>query len=158
MKKSILMAVVVLLAATSCSNESVNDVENAVENVLVPVTVNVSDFSVSLENISEGTTRAADPATYDGVKSLTLAFYAGDGTEAFKTTQAKGALEEGETFGEFTLRLPMGNYTMVVIGHGLNDGEPAVTLTSPTEATFGEYPARDICSHPDSEYHEHQCC
>ena len=132
------------MIAASCSNESVNGVENAVENVQVPVQVHVSDFSVSVENISGGTTRAAaDPATYDGVKALTLAFYAGDGTEAFKTTQMKGALEEGETFGEFTLSLPMGNYTMVVIGHGLNDGEPAVTLTSPTEATFGEYPARE---------------
>ena len=141
------------MIAASCSNESVNDVENAVENVRVPVTVNVSDFSVSQEEFPSGPTRigaargitraAADPATYDGVKALTLAFFAGDGTEAFKTTQTKGALEEGETFGEFTLSLPMGNYTMVVIGHGLNDGEPAVTLTSPTEATFGEYPARE---------------
>ena len=141
------------MIAASCGNESVNDVENAVENVRVPVTVNVSGFSVSQEEFPSGSTRsgavrgttraAADPATYDGVKALTLAFYAGDGTETFKTTQTKGALEEGETFGEFTLSLPMGNYTMVVIGHGLNDGEPAVTLTSPTEATFGEYPARE---------------
>ena len=141
------------MIAASCSNESVNDVENAVENVQVPVQVHVSDFSVSQEEFPGGSTRsgaargttraAADPATYDGVKALTLAFYAGDGTEAFKTTQTKGALEEGETFGEFTLSLPMGSYTMVVIGHGLNAGEPAITLTSPTTATFGEYPARE---------------
>ena len=141
------------MIAASCSNESVNDVENAVENVQVPVQVHVSDFSVSQEEFPSGSTRsgaargttraATDPATYDGVKALTLAFYAGDGTEAFKTTQTKGALEEGETFGEFALSLPMGSYTMVVIGHGLNDGEPAVTVTSPTEATFGEYPARE---------------
>ena len=141
------------MIAASCSNESVNDVENAVENVQVPVQVYVSDFSVSQEEFPGGSTRSgaargitravADPATYDGVKALTLAFYAGDGTEAFKTTQTKGALEEGETFGEFALSLPMGSYTMVVIGHGLNDGEPAVTLTSPTAATFGEYPARE---------------
>ena len=141
------------MIAASCSNESVNDVENAVENVQVPVLVHVSDFSVSQEEFSGGPTRsgaargttraAADPATYDGVKALTLAFYAGDGTEAYKHEQVKGSLEEGETFGEFALSLPMGSYTMVVIGHGLNDGEPTVTLTSPTEATFGEYPARE---------------
>ena len=154
MRNSI-FAAFVLLAATSCSNESVNGVENAVESqqARVPVTVRVDGFSVSQEEFSGGPTRsgaargttraAADPATYDGVKSLTLAFYAGDGTEAFKTTQTKGALEEGETFGEFALSLPMGSYTMVVIGHGLNAGEPAITLTSPTTATFGEYPARE---------------
>jgi hypothetical protein len=47
------------------------------------------------------------------------------------------------TFGHFDLSLPMGSYTMVVLGYGLNDGEPAITLTSPTSATFGDYPARE---------------
>jgi hypothetical protein len=32
---------------------------------------------------------------------------------------------------------------MVVLGYGLNDGEPAITLTSSTSATFGDYPARE---------------
>ena len=140
------MAVVALVAA-SCSNESdVQVVENTIENnALVPVTVRVDGFSVSQEDFSGGaTTRAAQAAgDYSGVKSLTLAFYASNGTEAYKVSQLKGSLEEGETFGEFSLSLPMGSYTMVVLGHGLNDGEPAVTLTGPTSATFGEYPARE---------------
>ena len=76
------------------------------------------------------------------MKSLTLAFYNG-GTEAYKTTQTRGTLDEGETFGEFSLSLPVDSYTMVVIGHGLNTGEPAITLTSPTSATFGESPVRE---------------
>jgi len=37
----------------------------------------------------------------------------------------------------------MGSYTMVVLGYGLNDGEPVITLTSPTSATFGNNPARE---------------
>jgi len=138
------MAVVALVAA-SCSNESdVQVVENTIENnALVPVTVRVAGFSVSQEDFSGGATRAAqDAADYSGVKALTLAFYNGS-TEAYKVTQLKGSLEEGETFGEFSLSLPMGSYTMVVLGHGLNDGEPAVTLTSPTAATFGTNPARE---------------
>lgn len=53
----------------------------------------------------------------------------------FKTTQTKGALEEGETFGEFTTALPMGSYTMVVIARGQGDGD-VFTLTSPTEAAY----------------------
>ena len=143
MFKNIFFAAFVLLAATSCSNESVNGVESAVESqqALAPVTVTVAGFAVSQEEFSGGTTRAAqDAADYSGVKSLTLAFYRG-ALETYKTTQTKGAL--GETFGEFSLSLPMGSYTMVVIGHGLNDGEPAVTLTSPTSATFGDKPVRE---------------
>ena len=139
-------AAFVLLAATSCSNESVNGVDNDVESqqtALAPVTVSVSGFAVSQEEFSGGTTRASSSVTsYDGVKSLTLAFYIGT-TETYKVTQTKGTLEEGKTFGEFSLGLPMGSYTMVVIGHGLNDGEPAITMTSPTSATFGENPARE---------------
>lgn len=133
------------MIAASCSNESVNDVENAVENIRVPVTVNVSGFSVSQEEFPGGSTRsgavrgttraAADPATYDGVKALTLAFYAGDGTEAYKHEQVKGSLEEGETFGQFSLSLPMGSYTMVVLAYGKN-GDDDLVLTSSTEAAY----------------------
>lgn len=133
------------MIAASCSNESVNDVENAVENIRVPVTVNVSGFSVSQEEFSDGATRngsvrgttraAADPATYDGVKALTLAFYAGDGTEAYKHEQVKGSLEEGVTFGQFSLSLPMGSYTMVVLAYGKN-GDDDLVLTSSTEAAY----------------------
>ena len=63
------------------------------------------------------TKEAVQAADYAGVKSLTQAFYNG-ATEAYKTPQTKGALAEGETLGEFSLSLPMGSYTMVVIGHG----------------------------------------
>ena len=140
------------MIAASCSNESVNDVENAVENVRVPVTVNVSGFSVSQEEFPGGSTRsgavrgttrtAADPATYDGVKALTLAFYAGDGTEAYKHEQVNGSLEEGETFGEFTLSLPMGSYTMVVLAYGKSEDDDLV-LTSPTQAEYTGSHARE---------------
>ena len=132
------MAVVALVAA-SCSNESdVQVVENTIENnALVPVTVRVDGFSVSQEDFSGGaTTRAAQAAgDYSGVKSLTLAFYASNGTEAYKVTQLKGSLEEGETFGEFSLSLPMGSYTMVVLGYVLYDDDE-LTLTSPTQAEY----------------------
>ena len=145
MFKNMFFAAFVLLAATSCSNESVNGAENAVESqqVLAPVTVTVSGFAVSQEEFSGGTTRAAqDAAEYSGVKSLTLAFYRG-ATETYKVTQTKDALDADDTFGEFSLSLPMGSYMMVVIGHGINTGEPAITLTNPTSATFGDKPVRE---------------
>ena len=142
------------MLAASCSNDESLDssINFSGEQALTPVTVSVSGFAVSQEEFPGGTTRsggsrgptraAQDAAEYSGVKSLTLAFYRG-ATETYKVTQTKDALDEGETFGEFSLSLPMGSYTMVVIGHGLNDGEPAITLTSPTLATFGDKPARE---------------
>ena len=140
MKKFFFIAVIVLLAATSCSNESESTVNNAQnENGnSVPVTVNVNEFSVSMEDFSDGTTRAVEnPADYAGLKALILAFYTGDGTEVYKTMQTKGALAEGETFGNISLSLPMGSYTMVVLGYGMGSaGDDVLLLTSPTQAAY----------------------
>ena len=134
------VAATALLLAASCSV-----LEDRIAcNFTAPVTVRVSDFSVSEGEFP--TKAASSAADYEGVKSLTLAFYNGDAA-TYKATQTKGALEEGETFGEFSLSLPMGSYTMVVIGHGLKEGEPAITLTSPTSATFGDNTVRETFMH-----------
>ena len=137
MKHFILMAGLCLLAA-SCSNESVeNLVENNVEQVTAPVRVRVSDFSMSMSEIAGAralTRGAVDPASYNGVGAVTLAFYDAEGTEVVKMTQVKG---DGTytTFGEFTANLPVGNYTMVAIARALYDGDEFF-LTSPTEAGY----------------------
>ena len=104
------------------------------------VHVSVSDFAISQEDMSKTSENVAD---YNGVKAITLAFYKADGTEQYKTTQMRADATTYTTFGHFDLSLPMGSYTMVVLGYGLNDGEPAITLTSPTSATFGNNPARE---------------
>lgn len=105
------------------------------------VHVNVNDFAISQEDMSKSSENVAD---YAGVKAITLAFYkTSDGTEQYKTTQMRADASTYTTFGHFDLSLPMGSYTMVVLGYGLNDGEPAITLTSPTSATFGDNPARE---------------
>ena len=105
------------------------------------VKVHVDNFAISQEDI--GFKSASDVADYTGVKAITLAFYTANGDEQYKVTQMRADATTYTTFGEFDLSLPMGSYTMVVLGYGLNDGEPAVTLTSPTSATFGDYPARE---------------
>ncbi len=133
MKKFFFMAGLVLLVA-ACSKESENMVNNAqMEVAVAPVKVHVNGFSVSQEDYP--TTRAAqDVADYTGVKAVTLAFYSGS-TEVYRHEQVRGALEEGETLGEFECSLPMGSYTMVVIARGQGDGD-VFTLTSPTEAAY----------------------
>ena len=107
-----------------------------------PVRVQVSDFFISMENISASRTRAVEnPAGYSEVVALTLAFYSGT-TEVYSVTQMKGT---DANFGEFSLTLPLGNYTMAAIArdHLSND---AFTLTSPTLAAFTSEKVRETFS------------
>lgn len=127
---AVIIAISCLLAASCCK-----------DNGTAKVHVRVNDFSISQEEI--GMKTPTDVADYSGVKAITLAFYTSAGAEQYKVTQLRSDATTYTTFGEFDCSLPMGSYTMVVIGHGLNDGEPAVTLTSPTSATFGDNPARE---------------
>ena len=126
MKKYLVLAIIAILFA-ACSKEINNEVNN---NELVPVHVHVSGFSVSQEEFS-GTRTAQDVADYAGVSSITLAFYASNGTEVYKTTQAKG--DTG--FGTFNLSLPMGSYTMVAVAYYNSDASP-LEVTSPTVAAY----------------------
>lgn len=138
MKRLIFTAAVALLAA-SCSNEN----EELETETLVPVTVQVNDFSVTLD---ESDTRAADDvANYSGVKAITLAFYTSGGEEVYKVTQQKSDNTTYTTFGQFKLNLYKGSYTMVVLGYGQGEGD-VFTLTSPTEAAYTGAHARETFS------------
>ena len=148
MNNKMFLAAAMLLAATSCTNESeLTVVENNAEQVTAPVTVHVNDFSITQEEMPSGggTTRAAqNPADYTDVGAITLAFYDAAGAEVYKTTQIKG---DGTytTFGEFTANLPVGHYTMVAVARYYYAGD-AFTLTSPTEAAYtSERPRETFC-------------
>lgn len=128
MNKSIyiLTAVFTLLSA-SCNNETTdNNIQEA-----APVMVHVNDFSISQEDISGTRATSVSNST---IKVITLAFYNGS-TEVYKTTQLKDNTTTYTTFGDFSLSLPMGSYTMVVLGYVLYDDDE-LTLTSPTEAEY----------------------
>ena len=131
-KVSILFVALMGMVAASCSNDesldsSVNPSNE--QSQLAPVTVSVSGFAVSQSDFSDTdnpqgtTTRAQAVGSYNGIKSLTLAFYASNGAEVYKHTQNRDALEQGDTFGEFSTSLPLGSYTMVVLGYKLFDGD-----------------------------------
>ena len=136
MKNSILIAGMILLAASCSNDECGNFVEN--NGGYTPVTVSVSGFSVEqgdFPGATGGTTRATSVGSYNGVQKLTLAFYKSDGSEQYKVTHTKGSMPEGDTFGEFSTTLPLGSYTMVVLGYKLYDDDE-LTLTSPTLAEY----------------------
>lgn len=103
------------------------------------VRVNVNDFT-----ITEGMfpTRGEEPvADYDGVKAIDLAFYEGT-TEVYKHTQMRDDGSTYTTFGSFECDLPIGNYTMVVIGRGYSVGD-VFELNSPTSAGYTSERARE---------------
>jgi hypothetical protein len=95
-----------------------------------PAHVNVENFSTVQDDFP---TRGTPVGDYTGVKVLTLAFYASDGTELYKHSQLRNDPSTYETFGEFDCSLPMGTHTMVVIGYG---GTTPFNLTSPVSAQF----------------------
>lgn len=128
MKKLSLFLAVILLV-TGCAKKE----------ALVPVRVHVNDFSISQEDFPSKTA----VSDYNGVKAITLAFYKEDGAQQCCYTQLRADESSYITFGDFECSLPMGSYTMVVLGYGLKEGEPAITLNSLTEATFGSYPVRE---------------
>ena len=125
------------LMAASCTNESLDSsVNNFNVQALAPVKVHVDGFSVSHEEFSGTRTRSAqDVADYNDVNAVTLAFYGADGTEVEKVTQLRSDGSTYTTFGEFSLSLPMGSYTMVALAYYTNENS-VLTLTSPTEASF----------------------
>lgn len=97
----------------------------------------VDDFTISQEEYPQTRGGIAD---CNAIKSVTLAFYnTADGSEQYKVTQVKSDATTYTTFGDFDLSLPMGSYTMVIIGYSTIDGSP-FTLTSPTLASYtGEH-------------------
>lgn len=138
MKIYFLLAGFVLLVA-SCSNDS--DVNLNEKDKMAPVSVHVNDFNVSVEPIS-ATRGASAVADYSGINAITLAFYKSDNSQEYKNTQLKSDHTTYTTFGDFSLSLPMGSYTMVVVAYYTNEYSP-FTLTSPTEASYTGARARE---------------
>lgn len=136
---ALLGTMVLTLSCTVDTEEVLNPLNN--ENVgCAPVRVHVSDFSYSVEDLP-GTRSAESPADYDNVKVMTLAFFDGT-TEVYSETQLKSDASTYETFGDFSCSLPIGSYTMVVIGRGAGNDD-VFTLTSPTVAAYTSEKVRE---------------
>ena len=136
MKKKFIFGAGIVLLLAACGSE--DDIVSNDSEQLAPVTVRVDGFAASKEDFpdasggtKQGTTRATAVADYEGVSFITLAFYASNGTEVYKHTKSKNEAD----FGEFSLSLPLGSYTMVVLGYALYDDD-ALTLTSPIQAEW----------------------
>lgn len=125
--KLISLALLALIAA-SCSIKEDRSL------CIAPVTVHLNRFTVSQQDYPD-TRTTQDLADYNGVNAITLAFYLADGTEQYKSTQLKSDGTTYSTFGEFSLSLPMGSYTMVAVAYTTKEESP-FTLTSPVSASY----------------------
>ena len=123
------VSVFTLISCSSASEEVLNP-----SSPTAPVRIQITDFSISMDDINETPTRAA--VSPDGVVgALTLAFYASDGTKMYEATQLKSDASTYTTFGAFSCGLPVGSYTMVAIGRYVSTNDE-FSLTSPTDAAF----------------------
>ena len=133
-----------VLTLSSCSDsEEVMNLEELEACSRVPVSVHVSEFSFSMEELP-GTRSAVAPGSYeddDFSGAITLAFYDGE-TEVYTDTQLQKDASTYTTYGDFACELPIGNYTMVVVCRDINNGD-VFTLTSPTEAGYSSERVRE---------------
>lgn len=122
MKKLLLLLALVLLFA-GCKKDNIVQ--------LTPVHVSLGDFDILTDGQSES--KDEPLASYDGVKAVTLAFYNGNGTLQYCSTQLRADSTSYTSFGEFDLALVMDNYTMEVFAYG---SEYPLTLNGMTEASY----------------------
>lgn len=115
---------IAILGITACHKDNTNEPLGSAK-----VTVSVNDFSITTEDFPTKDAVAA----YTGVKAMTLAFFDAQGNEIYNTTQLRADNTTYTTFGQFELSLPLGSYTMVVLGYG---SEQPITLNSATEASY----------------------
>ena len=136
MFKKLLLAALVALTAASCSKSS---------TPTAPVNVHVEDFVFTVNRFTD-TKATEDPASYDYVQAITLAFFSGN-TEVYSQTQTKDDTPTG--FGNFTCNLPIGVYTLVVIARQVGNGD-TFTFTSPTSAGYTSERPRETFCHSQS--------
>lgn len=136
MKHLYILAALVALTAASCSKSSIPT---------APVNVHVEDFVFTVNRFTD-TKATEDPASYDYVQAITLAFYSGN-TEVYSQTQTKDDTPTG--FGNFTCNLPIGVYTLVVIARQVGNGD-TFTFTSPTSAGYTSERPRETFCHSQS--------
>lgn len=134
--KKLLVILTMMAMMTACHKDNMNNQDNTT----APVKVTVNDFTISSEGWPEAkgdctmANGAKDtPASYTGVKAMTLAFFDAQGNEIYNTTQLRADNTTYTTFGEFELSLPLGSYTMVVLGYG---SEQPITLNGASEAIY----------------------
>ena len=108
------------------------------------VRVHLDDIIITDEPLS-GTRTATDAVDYSSIGALMVAFYDKDSTLVYSHTQFRSDPTTYTTFGEFKCTLPVGNYTLVVVGREYKEGD-VFKLNSLTSAGYTSERVRETFS------------
>lgn len=106
-----------------CSKDNVNNQGTAKVHVVL------DDFAITQDDFDA----KASIAGYSGVKAVTLAFFNANDSMVYCVTQLRANASNYTTFGEFDLALPIGSYTMEVLGYGSTQ---PITVNSKTNWAY----------------------
>lgn len=108
------------------------------------VRVHLDDIIITDEPLSD-TRTATDAVDYSSIGALMVAFYDKDSTQVYTHTQFRNDPTTYTTFGEFKCTLPVGNYTLVVVGREYKEGD-IFKLNSLTSAGYTSERVRETFS------------
>lgn len=124
MKRLILLTSALLLLFVGCKKHT---------GETARVRLHVDDFSVTIGDFPSKDS-IVPIGDYAEVKGITLAFYEGS-DEALRITQLRSDTTTYTTFGDFDFFLPMGSYTMMVLGYGRSAND-VFEISGPTSAVY----------------------
>ena len=143
MKRNTIILTLLSLILFSCEQPVIpGDNDTPVETA--EVRVHLDDIIITDAPLSEtrSTTAAVD---YSSIGALMVAFYDKDSTLVFSHTQLRTDPTTYTTFGDYKCTLPVGNYTLVVVGREYKEGD-VFQLNSLTSAGYTSERVRETFS------------
>lgn len=143
MKRKSIILTLLSLILYSCEQPVIpGDNDTPVETA--EVRVHLDDIIITDEPLSD-TRTATDAVDYSSIGALMVAFYDKDSTQIYTHTQFRSDPTTYTTFGEFKCTLPVGNYTLVVVGREYKEGD-IFKLNSLTSAGYTSERVRETFS------------
>ena len=143
MKRNTIILTLLSLILYSCEQPVIpGDNDTPVETA--EVRVHLDDIIITDEPLSD-TRTATDAVDYSSIGALMVAFYDKDSTLVYSHTQFRSDPTTYTTFGEFKCTLPVGNYTLVVVGREYKEGD-IFKLNSLTSAGYTSERVRETFS------------
>ncbi len=144
MKRNYLTLTLLSLILFSCEQPVIpGDPDNGTSVETAEVRIHLDDIIITNEPLYG--TRTTDAVDYSAIGALMVAFYDKDSTEVYSHTQLRNDPTTYTTFGDFTFTLPVGQYTMVVVGRDYRYGD-VFQLNGLTSAGYTSERVRETLS------------
>lgn len=145
MKRKTIILTLLSLIFLSCEKPLIpGDADDVTPLEKAEVRVHLDDFIISDGPLS-GSRAATDAGDYSAIGALTIAFYDSDSTQVYSHTQLRSDSTTYSTFGDFKCTLPVGQYTLVVVGREYKSGD-VFQLNGLTSAGYTSERVRETLS------------